>query len=307
MDKGFDLARAFARDAVLLRLARESAMLMHPTDVRAAGNEVERAVRDYFRRILPSRYYITSGHLIDCHQRVSPQIDIVIADALNLPSLYTAQDGTEYVPTTSVFAIGEVKSTYYKSGSYFPKFSKSLSQIARMYRPLTENTAHDGKLTEHTTLLDMVRGSKNKVLNHLFSFLFVVDVGDFSFKDIVSHLNSTEPTLLPNVTVLLNKGTVIRTRISDAGEAKFHKYPTEAPSPEYDCMFAESMNSKEGSKEGSNLALLYGMLVDHLSNSHLEPGDAYAYTAELVNLRRSTLEWARGTPPGTAHDSPHRS
>ena len=296
MDKRF-LDRAFARDAALLRLARESAMLIHSTDIGAAGNEVERAVRDYFRRILPPRYYVTSGHLIDSDQRVSPQVDIIIADALNLPSLYTTQDGTEYVPITSVFAIGEVKSTYYKYGGYFQKFGKSLATIAKMHRPLTENTAFGGDLSNDTTLLDMVRGSRNKVLNHLFSFLFCVDSGDFSFNDVASHFNSTDLALLPNVTVLLNKGALTRMRINDFGEGKYHKYPTEAPSPEYDWVFAESMDSKDGSKEGSNLALLFGMLVDHLSNSYLEPADAYAYTAELVHLRRSTLKWAKGIPP----------
>ena len=300
MEKRFDLARAFARDAALLRLARESAMLIHPTDVRAAGNEVEKAVRDYFRRILPPRYYITSGHLIDFDQRVSPQIDIIIADAFNLPSLYTTQDGTEYVPTTSAFAIGEVKSTYYKSKAYFQEFGKSLARIATMHRPLNENTAFGGELNENTTLLDMVRGSKNNVLNHLFSFLFCVDAGDFSFKDVASHFNSTDLALLPNITVLLNEGALTRMRINEAGEGKYHKYPTEAPSPEYDWIFAESMDSEGGSKEGSNLALLYGMLVDHLSNSHLEPADAYAYTAELVHLRRSTLKLAKGTSPGAS-------
>ena len=297
MDKKFDLARAFARDAALLRLARESAMLIHPTDLRAAGNEVERAVRDYLKRTLPPRYYITSGHLIDCDQRVSPQIDIIIADAFSLPSLYTTQDGTEYVPATSVFAIGEVKSSYYKSEAYFHKFEMSLAQNAKMNRPLIENTAFGGEISRDTTLVDMVRGSKNKVLNHLFSFLFCVDAGNFSFKDVASHFDSTDPALLPNVTVLLNEGALTRARINDVGEGKYHKYPTEALSPEYDWMFAESMNSNSGSKEGSNLALLYGMLLDHLSNSHLDSTNAYAYTGELVHLRRSTLKWANGTPP----------
>ena len=300
MDNKFDLARAFARDAAQLRLARESAMLIHPTDIRAAGNEVEKAIRDYFRQILPPRYYITSGHLIDRDQRVSPQIDIIVADAFNLPSLYKTQDGTEYVPTTSVFAIGEVKSAYYKSQSYFQKFGKSLEIIAGMHRPLIENTAFGGELRPDTTLVDTVRGSKNKVLNNLFSFLFCVDAGDFQFENIASHFNSSDLGLLPNATVLLNQGTLIRARINDSGEGKYHKYPTEAPSPEYDWMYAESMGSEYGSKGGSNLALLYGMLVDHLSNSHLEPADAYAYTAGLVNLRRSTLKWAKGSPPGAS-------
>ena len=298
MEKRFNLARAFVRDAALLRLARESAMLIHPTDLRAAGNEVEKAVRDYFRRILPTRYYVTSGHLIDREQRVSPQMDIIIADAFNLPSLYTTNDGTEYVPTTSAFAIGEVKSTYYKYGTYFQKFGQSLAQIAGMHRPLYDNTAFGGELNDDTTLLDIVRGSKNKVLNHLFSFLFCVDVGEFTFKDVALHFDSTDLALLPNVTVLLNEGVLSRMRINEAGEGEYHKYPTEALSPEYDWFFMESMDSERGSREGSNLAFLYGMLVDHLSNSNLEPADARSYTAKLVHMRRSTLKSAKGAIPG---------
>ena len=81
----------------------------------AAGNEVEVSVRDYLRRMLPPRYYVTHGHLIDTTHRVSPQLDVIIADNFSLPSLLTTRDGTEYVPATSVLAIGEVKSTYYHS------------------------------------------------------------------------------------------------------------------------------------------------------------------------------------------------
>ena len=297
MDKKFDLARAFARDAALLRLARESAMLIHPTDIRAAGNEVEKAVRDYFRQMLPPRYYITSGHLIDVDQQVSPQIDIIIADAFNLSSLYTTQDGTEYVPITSVFVIGEVKSTYYKSRSYFHEFTNTLAGIAEMHRPLVENTAYGGELHDDTTLVDMMRGSNNRFLNHLFSFFFCVDAGDFSFKDVAPHFTSTDLALVPNVSVLLDKGVLIRSCLNEAGEGEYHKYPAETPGPEYDWLFAESMDSKGGSREGSNLAFLYGMLINHLSNSHLEPPNAYPYTAKLVHLRRSTLSWAKGSPP----------
>lgn len=292
-----DMARVFATDAEGLRNARERAKLAHPTDIKAAGNEVEKIVRDYFRRILPSRYYVTSGHLVDLQHRVSPQIDIIIADTFNLPSLYTTQDGTEYVPITSVFSIGEVKSTYYKQGAYFQKLQDSLARIAKMHRPLVKNTAFEGKLDDDTTILDMVRNSDNRFLNHLFSFLFCVDAGDFLFDDIVCHLNSTDVALVPNVSVLLNKGTLMRMSIDKAGTWKYHKYPTEAPSPEYDWLFLDSRDSNGGSREGSNLALLYGMLIDHLSNSHLEPANAYAYTTKLSHFRHSNQRWARGDPP----------
>ena len=82
----------------------------------------------------------------------------------------------------------------------------------------------------------------------------------------------------------------MRSQLNADGSCGYHRYPTEAPSPEYDWMFAESV------KEGSNLAVLYGMLIDHLNNSHLEPANAYSYTDKLLTFRRSTMHWAKDTP-----------
>ena len=131
MAKTLDLAGNFKSDAEELRKAREEALRIHPTDIRAAGNEVERAVRDYLRRSLPSRYYVTSGHLIDSGSIVSPQQDIIIADNFGLPSLYTTKDGTEYVPITSVHAIGEVKSTYRHAERPFEKLHEVCNRFQR--------------------------------------------------------------------------------------------------------------------------------------------------------------------------------
>lgn len=290
MDKPLDLARVIQQDAASLRAAREKAMTVHPSDIRAAGNEVEDSVRDYFRRVLPQPYYVTSGHLIDSNHQVSSQIDVIITDASNLPSLYTTSDGTEYIPITSVYAIGEVKSTYYKSKRHFEQMKKALATILAMDRPLVRNTAFGGEIRDDTTIRDIVLESRNRFLNHLFSFLFCVDAGDFAFEDVAGYLQSTDPSLVPNVTVLLDKGIMTRSKLNADGRCEFHRYPAEAPSPEYDWAFGENL------EEGSSLAALYGMLIAHLTNSHLEPANAYSYTDKLLTFRRSTLRWAKDTP-----------
>ncbi len=290
MDRPLDLARVIQQDAAFLSAAREKAMTVHPSDIRAAGNEVEDSVRDYLRRVLPRPYYVTSGHLIDSTHQISSQIDVIIADASSLPSLYTTSDGTEYIPITSVYAIGEVKSTYYKSKRYLEQMKEALATILAMDRPLVKNTAFGGEVRDDTTIRDIVLESRNRFLNHLFSFLFCVDTGDFAFEDVAGHLQSTDPSLVPNVTVLLDKGIVMRSKLNADGSCQFHRYPSEAPSPEYDWVFAEIL------KEGSSLAALYGMLIAHLSNSHLEPANAYSYTDKLLKFRRSTLRWAKATP-----------
>ena len=286
MDKPLDLASVIQQDAASLRAARERAMTVHPSDIRAAGNEVEDAVREYFRRVLPRTFYVTSGHLIDSNHRVSPQVDVIIADASNLPSLYTTSDGTEYIPITSVYAIGEVKSTYYKSKRHLEQMRKALTTILAMDRPLVKNTAFGGRIQPDTTIRDIVLGSRNKFLNPLFSFLLCVDAGDFVFEDITAHLKSADPSLVPNVTILLDKGIMLRSKRNADGRFVLHRYPSEVASPEYDWAFAENLN------EGSSLATLYAMLIAHLTNSHLEPANAFSYTDKLLTFQRSTLRWA---------------
>ena len=71
MAKTLNLAAVFKSDAEELLRSREEAIRIHGTNIRAAGNEVEQAVRNYLKRMLPPRYYVTSGHLIDQEGRVS--------------------------------------------------------------------------------------------------------------------------------------------------------------------------------------------------------------------------------------------
>ena len=292
MARTLDLAGNFKADAEELRKAREEAIRIHPTDLRAAGNQVERAVRDYLKRLLPSRYYVTSGHLIDSGSVVSPQLDIIIADNLGLPSLYTTKDGTEYVPVTSVHAIGEVKSTYYQAEAPVEKLHRVIKQISEMDRPLMENTFQNG-LQPSTTIVDTVRGSPNKYLNNLYVFLVCVDAGDFRFARVRDFLSSVDPALLPNASVLLNKGVVLYGKSDERRGFMFHKYPIEVGQSDYDWCFAEGMEPVGGSVKGGLLAFLYGTLIAHLSHSYLDPPSAYRYTAKMNFFRQSSLMWAK--------------
>ena len=283
------LARIFASDADTLVKARESAQLIHKSDIRAAGNEVEEAVRNYLRRMLPPRYYVTHGHLIDSEHRVSPQLDVIIADNFNLPSLLTTKDGTEYVPTTSVLAIGEVKSTYYEAKKYYESFHDALVTISKMHRPLVENTIYEG-IKPSSIIRDTMLGSRNKYLNNLYSFLFCVNGGDFNFRKIKSLLTAAPVEQLPNVAIFLDSGIVAYSDRHELGQ--LHKYPNEVDSSNYDWCFMETIGPNDGSVEGINLSYLYGQLISHLSNSHLEPPNAYEYIGDDFIFRKSSLLWA---------------
>ena len=292
MANTLNLARIFKSDAEALRRAREEAIRIHSTDIRAAGNEVEQAVRDYFRRMLPPRYHVTSGHLIDSGSLISPQIDIIIADNLGLPSLLTTRDGTEYVPITSVYAIGEVKSTFYQSEKPFERMHSVLQQICEMDRPLVENT-YQGEIGPETLLEDLVLACPNKNRNNLVSFLVCIDGGDFGFRRVKGFLASVDPVLLPSMSVLLDVGVVLYGKHDKQRGIAFSKYPIEVSHSEYDWCFATAAGTDGGSLEGGHLATLYGALIDHLSNSHLEPPNAYRYTTKMSLFRKSSLTWAK--------------
>ena len=289
METQLNLDKIFASDANALVDAREKARTVHRSDIRAAGNEVEVAVRDYLRRMLPPRYYVTHGHLIDTAHRTTPQLDVIIADNFSLPSLLSTKDGTEYIPATSVLAVGEVKSTYYRSKEDYRDFHNKLVAISRIHRPLIENSTYQG-IKHSSTIRDMVLGSPNKYLNNLYSFLFCVDGGDFDFSEIRSLLTSADVNQLPNSAILLNKGIVAYSSRRELGS--LHKYPNEVNDSDYDWCFMETIGPEEGSVEGANLSFLYGQLISHLSGSHLEPPNIYEYMVNKWVLRKSTLMWA---------------
>ena len=284
-----NLAKVFASEAKALTEAREKALILHKSDIRAAGNEVEMTVRTFLGRMLPPRYYVTHGHLIDAEHRVSPQLDVIVADNFSLPSLITTEDGTEYVPATSVLAVGEVKSTYYGAKKYYKDFHEKLVAISQMHRPLVENSIYEG-IGPSSNLRDITLASRNKYLNNLYSFLICVNGGDFDFEKVRSLLTSADVNQLPNVAVFLNKGIVAYGNHRNLGS--FHKYPNEIKDSGFNWCFMETIVPEDGSVEGTNLSLLYGQLVSHLAGSHLEPPNFYHYMGNNWIFRKSSLMWA---------------
>ena len=284
-----NLAKTFAYEANVLIEAREKARMVHKSDIRAAGNEVEVPVRTFLRRMLPPRYYVTHGHLIDAEHRASPQLDVIVADNFSLPSLITTEDGTCYVPATSVLAVGEVKSTFYRAQKYYEGFHGKLVAISQMHRPLVENSIYEG-ITGSSTIRDTILGSGNKYLNNLYSFFLCVDGGDFDFDKVRTLLASADVNQLPNVAIFLNKGIVAYANRRELGDV--HKYPNEIHDGDYDWCFMEMMAPEDGSVEGANLSFLYGQLISHLAGSHLEPPNFYEYMRNTWISRKSTLLWA---------------
>jgi len=288
-----DLAKWFDREAAAILRSREEGIDIHGArNIAAAGNQVEHAVRDFLRRMLPPRYYVTSGHLIDPTGRISPQLDVIIADGQQLPSLLRANDGTEFVPAASVLAIGEIKSTYHESKRYFEEFCKTLGRInGELSRLAIENTAFEP--SPQSEVRHVLLGSRLRRLNHLFAFLLCVEAGDFKPRNVAGVLDSTTAADWPYTTVFLTgdrAGVLVYARVEQNGLA-FHKYPEEVAGEGYRWCLVPGQEVG-GSPGAAHLAMFYGQLFDHLAGSHLEQPSAYEYTRGLTGVvSKSRLQW----------------
>lgn len=291
-----DIPGIFKGEAEDLIKSREDAIRIHGTaDIKAAGNEIEIHVREFLERMLPRNLYVTHGHLIDKNGMVSPQLDVVIADKSNVSSLMTTKDGTEYVPIDSVYAVGEIKSTYYKNSKYIETFTDVLSQIKEeMFHEDVPNTAYNGALNDNTLMRDMFLCKGNKTLNKLYSFMLFVNGGDFRFSEIANHFSTSKPKHLPNSCIILDQGVIMCAKVDD----KFSqlRYPDENEDENFDWYFSpfEPADVNSGSKEGNHLGFLYYSVLEHIANSYLEPPNLSQYMKKMMVGRKSTLEKASG-------------
>ena len=280
--KSIDILEVFKADAIEIQRSRDDCRVIHETDIRASGNQVEIKVREYFKRMLPSKYYVTNGHLIDEIGNSSGQLDIIISDGFGLPSLLTTNDGTSYIPIDSTYAIGEIKSTYYKSESYISKFITQITNIKNNlnYKEI-ENTFYHG-FSDKTIMRDTYLGKANRILNSLFTFMFFVDSGDFNYADIEKLLSETEAEFLPNIIVLLNNGIIFPGHLNKDDKTYFFRfYPEDSETT--DMLFTSIPTKGNGSSEGNHLAFLYLGLINHLSNSYLEPPIFNKYISNILH------------------------
>lgn len=74
------------------------------------GTAREDLLKKYLRDLLPKKYSISSGIIIDFNQNQSKQQDFIIHDAFNCPSFFKTDSNT-ILPVESVYATIEIKSS----------------------------------------------------------------------------------------------------------------------------------------------------------------------------------------------------
>ena len=103
----FDLHGAFygKQDELRGRLETGRKIATHPG---AKGEGSELRWKEMLAEILPSRYQVSKGFVVDSAGRRSEQIDVIIHDHVFSPLLWE-DGGHMYVPAESVYAVFEVK------------------------------------------------------------------------------------------------------------------------------------------------------------------------------------------------------
>lgn len=100
----------------------------HPT---AKGDASERVWRKQLKCLLPSRYSVTSGFVVDAHGEESQQIDCIIYDRGFTPAFW-GSNNLSYVLAEAVHAVFEIKNN---AKSVDLKYaSKKVESVRRLYR-----------------------------------------------------------------------------------------------------------------------------------------------------------------------------
>ena len=72
------------------------------------GDETELAWLDFLARVLPNRYRVANGFVVDADGWRSDQTDVIVFDRQYSPPLFMAGN-VQYIPAEAVYAVFEVK------------------------------------------------------------------------------------------------------------------------------------------------------------------------------------------------------
>lgn len=101
-----------AKQTTLRGILGESKKIQHPV---GNGDNSEGGWKEFLKQVLPKKYGVDKGFVIDYEGNVSDGIDIIIYDDLYSPYIMSSGSGVRYIPAEAVYAIVEVKPTITKA------------------------------------------------------------------------------------------------------------------------------------------------------------------------------------------------
>ena len=149
-----------SKQKTLRSILSESDTNGHPV---CKGNNNENGWKDFLKQILPQKYGVDNGFVVDCEGNISDQIDIIIYDNFYSPYVMLSGSGEKYIPAEAVYAIVEVKPQITKSYlSYANNKVESVKKLKRTIRGVTVAGVRTPK-RELTNILGIVLAKDSNI------------------------------------------------------------------------------------------------------------------------------------------------
>lgn len=170
-----------------------------------AGPGIEDIVRDQFRTLLPDRYAITPGTIIDRNGDNCGECDLVVANRLWAPLLKfgaTHESRRVHIPVEAVYSVIEIKQTLTEDS-----LDEAMKKLV-MYKGLERDRSEYGRLVENQVLEKLDRPGSS--LNPRFDAILAVSCAEEARGELVKRFfkinEQLEPHLKVNALAILGTG-----------------------------------------------------------------------------------------------------
>lgn len=284
--KDLNINEFFKIDSEKIGMASRLSNCIHKglNNIRSAGDEVEISVRDFFRNRLLSKYHVGTGHIIDSHQKVSQQLDIIVSDEHKNPVFCELADKTELFYYEPVYAYAEVKKSYYQE-DLLDQFCNNLESFK--HNMSREDVPKDAIACDVETIAIGQPMTTNPRRNMLFTFMFFVSTGSkMNYPRFREKIKLHENCYLPNMIVFLDYGVVINIdrKSYEKGEFKVNVYP-ETKTKENSLWVCLTSENQE-----QNLTISFMILQEHLNNTIVGKPNILDYTTKIFNIDINNIE-----------------
>ncbi len=159
-----------AEEAIRLRANFERVMASEAFD---SGLPIEEVVREEFRTLLPSRYSVRAGQLVDATGYSAGDCDLIVFNDYWFPAVKPgpiASSRSVILPIEGAYAVGEIKQTL--SLTTLDDGLEKLVKCHRLERPET----FANRLVENRDLSSCVHGLSNPLYTFVFGITLDADV-----------------------------------------------------------------------------------------------------------------------------------
>ena len=278
------LIKYFQHDLEKIKMAYRlsDSIRVDVTNIRAAGNEVELAVKNFFLSKLYPKYHVCDGHLVDETLKVSPQFDIIICENSKNPVLFNLADKSQLVYFETVYCFAEVKRSFYSRNllsSFCVNIGRLKDELTRVsISPNYIECANSAGFEIGEPLTEL------PLRNPILSFMFFINSSEVSLSDLSRLLKNTKPRNLPNYVVFLDAGIIvnINAQAYEKGHIKINLYPEYEVEENFWILL--SMDD-----ENNVLTYQYMLLLQHLNSAIVSIPDIKDYTKNLFDFSISNV------------------